>query len=80
MSNNAGSSGRPPIKEIIANEFSSKQSWYEFKQSFERSRHLMPIFTKSLLAVRFLMYWVSWFTDAPNSFMVPDADLMYNKL
>ena len=68
------------IRQILSNEYSRKQSWYEFKQALDRSRSQIPLFTKYLLAVRFVLYWVSWITGAPNEFMMADPDLTFKEM
>ena len=46
----------------------------------DRSRSQIPLFTKYLLTVRFVLYWVSWITSAPNEFMMADPDLAFKEM
>ena len=72
-------SDQPGISSMLKSEYSRKQSWYEFKQTLDKSRNMMPLFTMCLLFVRFTLYWVSWFTDAPNNFMLADPELTFDQ-
>ena len=70
-------SSQPNPLEILKREYSSKQIEFEFKQAFEKTLKTMPLFTKCLLVVRFTLYCLSWFSSAPNKFMLADFDLMF---
>lgn len=43
------------------------------------SKSSIPLFTKFVLLTRFVLYWVSWFTSAPNNFINNDPTLTFGK-